>query len=328
MTWKRAIEIRAGAHAFEARSGVQHRLRLRRCRHARGHGQHGEGEPRRDGQFPARHLHGARSHFPGGGRGAGRARGHPLAEIDTARCVEPKQFHDGGLLQPLRRVPPGGGPLRPRAGLFLRGRGHRPRRRDRGARPPRRTCSCRRRGLIFPRPGPATTGAARPHQNKPFQRIITWQRIKCWPAENRLNVAGAALAALSLATAPALARDTVKIAFIGPLSSAAISPPARRPQFRVAGRGPAQRQARRQIHLRARALRRRVQAERGRAGGHQGGLRQVHHRRHHPLLLGRRHRHGGHLQPLRPAGGGVGRGAAGNHLRQRLQGNFTASTAR
>lgn len=38
------------------------------------------------------------------------------------------------------------------------------------------------------------------------------------PARKLFNLAGMALAALSLATAPALARDTVKIAFIGPLT--------------------------------------------------------------------------------------------------------------
>ena len=92
----------------------------------------------------------------------------------------------------------------------------------------------------------------------------------------------------------------------------------RRPQLGRSRGAPAQRRPEGEIRIRADRARRRVQAERGGAGGDQGGGRPRHRRLGVALLLGRRHRGGRDLQPAGPADGGVGRGAPRHHLPQQV----------
>ena len=94
----------------------------------------------------------------------------------------------------------------------------------------------------------------------------------------------------------------------------------RRPQFGRSRRQAAQRRREGEIRIRTGRARRRMQAERGRAGRHQDGRRQGHHRGRHALLLGDRDRDRRHLSQVRLPGDRVGRGAARHHLPQQICG--------
>ena len=95
----------------------------------------------------------------------------------------------------------------------------------------------------------------------------------------------------------------------------------RRPQLVRSGGAAAQRRRQGEIHLRARGARRRMQAERGRSGGHQAGRRPGNYLGGDALLLGGGDRDGRHLSQVRPAGRGLGRGAARHHLPQQIRGD-------